>query len=310
MSGDIDISCLGEPMVEFTRLKKSVEENYYIQSLGGDTSNCAVAAARQGAKVAYITAVGDDRFGRFAIDFWRKENIDVSGVSVFADYPTGIYFIEPAGNARDFTYYRKGSAASAMTAENFPVEIISKSKFLHLSAISQAISNTALETCAYAINLAKQNAVKISYDTNLRLNLLDLKSARKLIHETAKTADILLPSLDEARLLSGKQSIRDIVEYYIKFGPDILALKCGDQGAVIAYENKIEFLPPLKVNAIDTSGAGDTFDGAFLSRLASGYSPFDAGEYAVTAAGLSVKGYGAVKAIPAKKTVLKKNASK
>ena len=55
---------------------------------------------------------------------------------------------------------------------------------------------------------------------------------------------------------------------------------------------------------------GDTFDGAFLTRLASGYSPFDAGEYAVTAAGLSVKGYGAVKAIPAKTTVLKKNASK
>ena len=75
MSGDIDISCLGEPMVEFTRLKKSVEENYYIQSLGGDTSNCAIAAARQGAKVAYITAVGDDRLGRFAIDFWIKENI-------------------------------------------------------------------------------------------------------------------------------------------------------------------------------------------------------------------------------------------
>ena len=79
---------------------------------------------------------------------------------------------------------------------------------------------------------------------------------------------------------------------------------------VIAYENKIEFLSPLKVNAIDTSGAGDTFDGAFLSRLASGYSPFDAGEYAVTAAGLSVKGYGAVKAIPARKTVLKENANK
>ena len=310
MSGDIDISCLGEPMIEFTRLNKSVEENYYIQSLGGDTSNCAIAAARQGAKVAYITAVGDDRFGRFAIDFWRNENIDVSGVSVFADNPTGIYFIEPAGNARDFTYYRKGSAASTMTAENFPGEIISKSKFLHLSAISQSISKTASETCAYAINLAKQNAVKISYDTNLRLNLWGLKRARKLIHETATKADILLPSLDEARLLSGEQSIDDIIGDYMKFGPDILALKCGEQGAVIAYGNKIELIPSLKVDAIDTSGAGDTFDGAFLSQLSLGYSPFDAGEYAVTAAGLSVKGYGAVNAIPPRKAVLKENGNK
>jgi len=310
LSGDIDISCLGEPMVEFTRLQKNVKENQYVQSLGGDTSNCAIAAARQGAKVAYITAVGDDRFGRFALDFWQKENVDVSGVSVFMDHATGIYFIEPAGNARDFTYYRKGSAASRITPKDLPGEIISKSKFFHLSAISQAISKTAEETCSIAINLAKQNAVKISYDTNLRLNLWGLKRARKLIHETATKADILLPSLDEARLLSGEQSINDIIRYYMKFGPDILALKCGEQGAVIAYGNKIELIPSLKVDAIDTSGAGDTFDGAFLSQLSLGYSPFDAGEYAVTAAGLSVKGYGAVNAIPPRKAVLKENGNK
>ena len=65
LSEDIDLICLGEPMVEFTRVQTDEEENLYIQGLGGDTSNCAIAAARQGAAVAYITAVGDDRFGGF-----------------------------------------------------------------------------------------------------------------------------------------------------------------------------------------------------------------------------------------------------
>ena len=159
MSEDIDVICLGEPMVEFTRVQTDQEENLYIQGLGGDTSNCAIAAARQGAAVAYITAVGDDRFGGFAIDLWKKEGIDISGVAVYGEFPTGIYFIEPSGNGRDFTYYRTGSAASRLTSDDIPKSLIKKSKFLHLSAISQAISETAAATCTHAINFAKQNKV-------------------------------------------------------------------------------------------------------------------------------------------------------
>ena len=306
LSEDIDLICLGEPMVEFTRVQTDEEENLYIQGLGGDTSNCAIAAARQGAAVAYITAVGDDRFGRFAIDLWKKEGIDISGVAVFDEFPTGIYFIEPSGNGRDFTYYRTGSAASRLTSDDLPKTLIKKSKFLHLSAISQAISGTAAATCAHAISFAKKNKVRISYDTNLRLNLWDLKRARDVIHETAKQADILLPSLDEARVLSGKSSIEDIVDFYLDFNPQVLALKCGEQGAVIAFEDKVETIRPISVDAVDTSGAGDTFDGAFLSQLSKGYSPLNSGRYAVTAAGLSVEGYGAVTPIPTKSNVLRK----
>ena len=105
-SANIDIVCMGEAMVEFTRMNRSKGEALYIRGLGGDTSNCAISAARQGVKVAYLSAVGDDQFGKIAIDTWLTEGIDVSQVFVDPNSPTGIYFIDPVPKGRNFTYYR------------------------------------------------------------------------------------------------------------------------------------------------------------------------------------------------------------
>ena len=129
-------------------------------------------------------------------------------------------------------------------------------------------------------------------------------TARSIINLTAELTDILLPSLDEAKILTGLNDLKDIVEYYLAFKPEILAVKCGEKGAVVAFDGKQEHIPALKVAAVDASGAGDAFDGAFLARIVAGDNPFDAGRYAVAASGVSVQGYGAVTAIPTQQQVL------
>lgn len=302
--GPLDIVCLGEPMVEFTRIDDPDDRPVYLQGFGGDTSNCAIAAARQDARVGYITALGADRFGDMYMDLWRKEGIDVSGVGRDPAAPTAAYFIQPVAEGRDFTYYRKGSAASRMNPEDLPEAVIRRAGMLQTSAISQAISESAHDTVLRAIAIARDAGAKIAYDTNLRLNLWSLERARTVIHETAGKADILLPSLDEARILTGLETVDDIVDFYLAFGPEVLALKCGEAGAVIAAAGRIETLPPIDVEVLDTSGAGDTFDGALLARLAAGEDPFTAGRHAVAAAGLSTTGYGAVGPIPKVEAVL------
>ena len=296
--GALDIICIGEPLVEFTRVGEIQNENKFIQGFGGDTSNCAIAAARQNAGVGYFTVLGNDKFGEMYLQLWRDEGIDISGIQRDPHNPTGIYFIEPVKEGRDFTYYRKGSASANMKPENLPFDLIKRSLFLQTSAISQAISETACDTIFSAVSYAKKYGVKFAYDTNLRLNLWALDRARAIIHETARKADILLPSLDEARILTGLHSVEEIVDFYLAFGPKIVALKCGKDGAIVAFDGKLENFPTINVDAVDTSGAGDTFDGAFLARLAKGDDPFEAGRFAVVAAGLSTTGYGAVAPIP------------
>lgn len=294
----LDIVCLGEPMVEFTRIDDPDGRPVYLQGFGGDTSNCAIAAARQGARVGYVTALGADRFGDMYMDLWRAEGIDVSGIARNPEAPTAAYFIQPVAEGRDFTYYRKGSAASRMTPGMLPVEIIERSRFLAVSAISQAISESARQTVDRAIDIARAAGVKLAYDTNLRLNLWDLETAREVIHATARRADILLPSLDEARLLSGREDLDAVMDFYGAMGAAVLALKCGEAGAVVeAGGTRRRFSPP-RVAVVDTSGAGDTFVGSFLARLAQGDDPFMAGEYGVAAASLSTQGFGAIEPIP------------
>ena len=176
---------------------------------------------------------------------------------------------------------------------------------MHISAITQAISSAARESAFNAIEIVKQSGGKVSYDTNLRLNLWSLEEARSVINETAVKADILLPSLDEAQTLTGLDNKEDVVEFYLKFKPDILVLKCGSEGAIVVCGGEKKVIPALEVSAVDTSGAGDTFAGAFLARIVQGESPFEAARFAVVAAGISVQGYGAVTPIPNRKQVLK-----
>ena len=86
-----DLVSLGEPMYEFSQV--AGEERRWLQGFGGDTSNAAVAAARQGAKVAYVTRLGDDAFGRDFLGLWEREGIDTSGVGIDPEAHTGVYFI-------------------------------------------------------------------------------------------------------------------------------------------------------------------------------------------------------------------------
>ena len=123
---DIDVVSLGEPLYEFSQIPRS--PGRYLQGFGGDTMNCAIAAARLGARVAYITRLGDDEFGRQFLQFWRDEGLDTSRVAIDPEGHTAVYFIThgPAGHV--FTYLRKGSAASRLSASDLPLDVIRRAR--------------------------------------------------------------------------------------------------------------------------------------------------------------------------------------
>lgn len=291
----MDIISLGEAMVEFNQSRTS---KAYEAGFGGDTSNCAVAAARQGARVGYISAVGTDAFGDLLVGMWKEEGVDVSTVERTDRVPTGIYFVTHGTDGHHFTYYRKGSAASRMSPAQMPKTAIQSAKILHISAISQAISESACDAVFAAIEIAKEAGVTVSYDTNLRLSLWPLERATAIIQRTAALSDIILPGLEDAQALTGLEDPDAIVDLYLKLGVGTVALTLGEQGAIIATASERQHLAPHMVDCVDATGAGDTFDGAFLARIAAGDTVFEAGAYANAAAALSTTGYGAIAPIP------------
>lgn len=293
-----EILCLGEAMVEFSHVGERPDGRDYLQGFGGDTSNAAIAAARQGGSVGYISAVGDDAFGRMLLDLWQREGIDTSTVAIDAAAPTAACFITLGAGGHSFSYLRAGSAASRMQPENLPLAMIRAARVLHVSGISQAISTTAADAVFAAIAEAKAAGVLVSYDTNLRLKLWPLARARAVIGAAMREADIALPGLDDARALTGLENADAIADHYLAGGARIVAMTLGAEGALVATPAERRRIPTIAVDLVDASGAGDCFDGAFLGELLRTGDPFSSARYACVAAALSTRGRGAVTPIP------------
>ena len=303
MTSSPDIVCLGEPLIEFNRPKEG-DGRTWLQGFGGDSQNVAIAAARQGASTGYLTSVGQDWMGDAFLDLWKSEGVDASRVTRHPTAPTGVSFVTHSAAGHKFDYLRKNSAASLMTPDTLATDYIAGARIFHLSAIGQAISDSARATCDAAIDAARKAGVKISYDTNLRLRLWDLDVAREVIDATIARCHIALPSLDDSRQLTGLEAPAAIANYYLGLGAPLVALKMGADGSLIATREGQTRIAPHEVEAVDATGAGDTFDGAFLTRLLAGDDPVTAARYANVAAALSTTGYGAVTPMPRAAQVL------
>jgi 2-dehydro-3-deoxygluconokinase len=298
-----DIIAIGEPLGEFNQTRAG--DPHYLFGHGGDTSNAIIAAARSGAATAYVTAVGDDSFGRSFLDLWRREGVDVTGVKTDPQAHTGVYFITHGADGHEFSYLRAGSAASRMGPSDLPEQLIRGAKALHVSGISQAISASAADMVFAAMRLAKEAGVTVCYDTNLRLRLWPLARAQAVTNAAMAMADIALPGLDDARQLTGLSEPDAIADFYLARGSSIVAMTLGKEGALVTTKAERRRVPSIKVEAVDATGAGDCFDGAFLAEWLRAKDPFRAARYACAAAALSTTGYGAVAPLPRREDVLR-----
>jgi 2-dehydro-3-deoxygluconokinase len=298
-----DIVAFGEPMVEFNQTGEGAGR-HYLQGFGGDTSNFAVAAARQGARVAYASAVGPDPYGQMLRALWTSESVDHSWVVTDTRAFTAIYFVTHDNAGHHFHFFRAGSAASRIDAQTLPSEVARSSSVFHLSSISLAISNSACDTGFSLMGAARAAGVQVSFDTNLRLKLWGAARARGVITEAIRQCDICLPGYDDMVTLTGMKDDDDIVDYCLSLGARVVALKLGERGALVASADERHRIGPHPCSAIDATGAGDTFGGAFVTRLISGDSLLQAARYASVAAALSTEGFGAVDPIPHKGRVL------
>ncbi len=290
-----DLLAIGEALVELNQPKDGAP---FVQGFGGDTSNAMIAAARLGADAAYFTAVGADKFGQALTQLWLKEGVDATRIVVNGAAHTGLYFVSHGENGHEFSYMRAGSAASRISETDLPVDRIRATRILHISGISQAISSSAADAAFAAIDIAHDAKRLVSYDPNLRLKLWPLRRARAVIHEAMRACDIALPGLDDAEHLTGLREPDAIANFYLELGARVVVVKMGRGGALAATPKHRERIYAHAIKAVDATGAGDCFDGAFLTEFARSGDPFAAARFANAAAALSTLGYGAVAPLP------------
>src|SRR3954465_10826436 len=231
----VDLLCMGEPMLEFNQLPPAADgTQHYLEGHGGDTSNAAIAAARQGARVGYITALGEDMPGDSFIRLWQREGVDTTTVLRTGRYQTGVYFVTHDAGGHHFLHYRTGSAAAMYTPHDLLEADIAAARMLYVSGISQGISTSACDAVFAAIEIARRHGVKVAYDTNYRPRLWPPARAAAVMHAAMAQADYALPGFEDVQTLTGLTDPDAMLDFYLRLGPKVVLLKMGESGAYLA----------------------------------------------------------------------------
>jgi sugar/nucleoside kinase (ribokinase family) len=306
MSTYPEIIGLGEVLIDFIASEPVhyTEASTFIKCFGGAPMNTIVGVARLGVNAGAFAVVGEDPFGEYIIREFKRNNVDTSHVIMKKGKRTTLAFVinEPATGERAFFFYRKPwseTADSALTLKDVDRKYISKSKILHVSgfALSQ---NPSREAVLLAIKLAKNQGVKISFDPTLRSDVWNSKSTiRKMYISVLRIADIATFSREEAEFIFQTSEPKEAAKKALEYGVEIVGVKLGAKGALIRSKDGIEvYEPAYKVNAIDTTGAGDGWNAGLLVGFIKGFGLGDCLKIANAVGALVVTKRGAITALP------------
>ncbi|NYU11289.1 PfkB family carbohydrate kinase [Leclercia sp. M50] len=277
MPNSLDVITIGEAMAMFvaTHTGDLSEVDRFMKRVAGAELNVATGLARLGLKVGWVSRVGNDSFGQFVLDTLKKEGIETAGVTIDDRYPTGFQLKSKVTDGTDpiVEYFRKGSAASHLSVEDFNPIWFTAARHLHLSGVAAALSASSYALLDHAAGAMKAAGKTLSFDPNLRPVLWksEAEMVEKLNH-LAFQADWVLPGLKEGLILTGENTPEGIADFYLNRGVKAVILKTGADGAWYkTADGEQGAVAAVKVeNVVDTVGAGDGFAVGVVSALLEG----------------------------------------
>lgn len=303
-----DILAVGEILIDLTQ--NGVNEQgipKFDANPGGAPANLAVAAARLGAKTAFIGKVGRDSFGDFLRSTLEENGVDASGLVTDSVQHTtlAVVTVDKSGE-RSFSFYRDPSADVDLEAADIDKEMLKNTRFLHFGSVSLTADPSKTATL-HAASRARELGAVISYDPNYRASLWHSEAeAVKGMLEPMDLVDILKVSDEELPLLTGTEDPEKGTAILAGRGIKLILVTLGPKGAFYRFGDKTGTVPGVPCVVGDTNGAGDTFFGAFLSRLArrGGLEDVDVSDledmiaFANLAASITTSRHGAIPAMP------------
>lgn len=305
MDEKLDIITLGEGLIELSSDVSLSKAECLSKYYGGDTLSAAIAASRLGSKVGYITRVGCDHFKEFLMDSWQSEGLDISQVKLTNDF-NGLYLLaRPQNGPKEFSYYRKKTAASKISIEDISERYIENAKIFYTSGIAQTLSLSTQEAVGKAYAIAKAKGLTTSYDPNYSPLITTIDEAKEAFDNVINEIDILfLSDRNDISQLFDINSAEKVIKHFWDLGINTVVIKSSDKGGYYTgYAGDIVFCEFFMSHTVDTTCAGDVFNGGFLHAISSGFSPFEATKLASVVSGLQSQKIGAIKSIPSKEEV-------
>jgi 2-dehydro-3-deoxygluconokinase len=268
-STDHDLVALGEPLVvmvpDRTGPLRAVPR--FERGLGGAECNTLLGFARLGGSGGLISRLGDDEFGAFLAGTLQAHSVDLQRVQFDADRRTGLYFkeVSPLPDGGRAIYYREQSPTTQLQLGPGDLAYIEAARAFLTTGVTALLSESANVAVGLAMRTAREAAVPVYFDPNLRQGLWGSERAGELITPLIQEADVFLGGEVETRELTGAQGALDIAEAVRELGPREVVIKRGPRGAVaIDEEGDVYHQEALPVVAVDAVGAGDAFNAGYL----------------------------------------------
>lgn len=246
---------------------------------GGKGANQAIAAARLGKKVGFIGCVGNDDNGKMLIENFKENNVETKYIDIVENMPSGVANIIVSEDDNSIIVIPGANYSITREMIDRNIDILKKSKMVILQ------HEIPIDIVEYIVDLCFENEIKV---------ILNPAPAIKLKESTIDKVDYLTPNEHECKIVFDNANIDELLSKY----PNKLIITKGDNGVIYHDGNKVVHIPSFKVDVIDTTGAGDTFNGAFATAIVDGQSICESILFANKAAALSVTKFGAQNGMP------------
>lgn len=293
-----EIVTMGELLVEIMRPKEDIplyESDYFRGPFPSGAPGIFIStAARLGHSSAIISGVGNDDFGENIMRRLKHDGVDVSRVIIPEDGHTGIAFVTYfADGSRKFLFYMDNSpCVKAKAPENFTG--FEDTKYFHIMGCSLMADVNFAREIVKTMNMMISHGVKISFDPNVRLEMLKDNAVLEMLQEVFSKSSILMPGVSELKMFAGKENLDEAIEsVFANPSLEVLVLKNGSKGSSIYTRKGLEFEQPIyRVIQEDATGAGDSYDAAFICGLAEGKTLSEAAKMGAAAGALNAAAFG------------------
>jgi sugar/nucleoside kinase (ribokinase family) len=274
-----EIVSMGEMLVEIMRTEVGVPLGRPAGFKGpfpsGAPANYVDAAARLGGDTGFMGAVGPDEFGDLVVQRLHESGVDVSQVKRREGMTTGCAFVSYGEDgSRKFIFHMRHAAAGSLGPDDVDPGYLRGTKLLHIAGSSLAASDSCRDACYKAVHCVKENGGRVSFDPNVRLELLGIEKVRRICAPVLEASDIILPSGKEACMLVGNKSVEEACESLLERA-ELVVLKLGAEGCRVFSQEEEGFEePPFEIEKlmppVDPTGAGDCFAAGFAVCLVAG----------------------------------------
>lgn len=307
-----EVLTIGEAMAVFVptgRGKLRYQENYRMRMAGAE-SNTAIGLKRLGHTAEWISALGQDEFGEFILRTLHGEQVECGRVKRDRARKTGIMFKEPGNSDTRVFYYRRCSAASALSVGDFQNMkagengLWSGVRILHMTGITPVLSQECRELTEWLFEEAEKRNILISFDPNIRKKLWGEKDYTSFIQSLTLRAQIVLTGADEGKILWGTAQPEQLLDILFEKGnARFAAVKDGSRGAWVSDGKEKMLIAPMPCRPIEPVGAGDGFNAGFLCGLLENKEIRECGRIAAVCGALATETEGDFEGYPDRKEV-------